>query len=858
MGASLALAGVDRLHAAAAETDRAVRPAARGARPRQAAVLRHRHAARRRRDGPAGREPRGPADQDRGQPDASRQPRRDRRVRAGRRPRPLRSRPLACRAPTSAKIRPWPTFLATIRAALVGAGAASNGRRPPHPDRDHHLAHARRAAAGSCCAKFPAGEVAPVGAGSAATARVPRRQRWPSASRSRPTTTSSAPTSSWRSTPTSSAAAPARCATRASSRGGAGPETPSAMNRLYAVESMPSPTGAARRPSVAVRAERDRDACAPGCGRGRRRPRCVGRRLLDRARGRARIRRGSPRSRRTCWRTRAPASSSPASAAAGRPRARPRDQPGARQRRPDGRLHRARSEPTPVDQIAVAARAGRRRWTPGRSTCWSSSAATRSTPRRPTSKFAEATRRRCRSAIHLGLCTTTRPRQLSHWHVPEAHYLESWGDARAFDGTVSIVQPLIAPLYGGTLGARGRWRLIGGRRRSRRTTSCANTGSASRWPARRRERRRRSKPPGGAGCTTASCPTRRCRQDGQLRGAARLSPRRAGGDAGLEIAFRPTRRCSTAASPTTAGCRSCRSRITKLTWDNAVLVEPGDRRRSSTSTRIRRCDGGERGQTVSEIVELRSAADRSWPVLPVPGHADDCVTVHLGYGRTARRAASAAASASTPTPCGPPTRCGSGAASSWSQTGDAVSAGLHAGRITRWKAARMVRAVDRATSSSDESARRSTKASRRRRKTLTLHHRRTTTTATSGAWRSTSTPAPAATPAWSPARPRTTSRSSARSRSLRGREMHWLRIDRYYRGDADEPEVVHPAGAVHALRERAVRDGLPGRRDRAQRRGPERHGLQPLRRHALLLEQLPVQGPPLQLPALLRTATRRA
>ncbi len=38
---------------------------------------------------------------------------------------------------------------------------------------------------------------------------------------------------------------------------------------------------------------------------------------------------------------------------------------------------------------------------------------------------------------------------LSHWHVPLAHYLESWSDARAFDGTVSIVQPLIQPLYGG-------------------------------------------------------------------------------------------------------------------------------------------------------------------------------------------------------------------------------------------------------------------------------------------------------------------------------------------------------------------------------------------------------------------------
>jgi len=33
--------------------------------------------------------------------------------------------------------------------------------------------------------------------------------------------------------------------------------------------------------------------------------------------------------------------------------------------------------------------------------------------------------------------------------VPEAHFLETWSDARGFDGTASIVQPLIAPLYGG-------------------------------------------------------------------------------------------------------------------------------------------------------------------------------------------------------------------------------------------------------------------------------------------------------------------------------------------------------------------------------------------------------------------------
>ena len=39
--------------------------------------------------------------------------------------------------------------------------------------------------------------------------------------------------------------------------------------------------------------------------------------------------------------------------------------------------------------------------------------------------------------------------RLCHWHIPQAHCLESWGDLRAFDGTVTIQQPLIAPLYKG-------------------------------------------------------------------------------------------------------------------------------------------------------------------------------------------------------------------------------------------------------------------------------------------------------------------------------------------------------------------------------------------------------------------------
>ncbi len=55
------------------------------------------------------------------------------------------------------------------------------------------------------------------------------------------------------------------------------------------------------------------------------------------------------------------------------------------------------------------------------------------------------------------------------------------------------------------------------------------------------------------------------------------------------------------------------------------------------------------------------------------------------------------------------------------------------------------------------------------------------------------------------------------------REMHWLRIDRYFEGEPTRPnpEVVAAADDVRALRERPVRAGLPGGRDRARQRGPE-------------------------------------
>ena len=62
-------------------------------------------------------------------------------------------------------------------------------------------------------------------------------------------------------------------------------------------------------------------------------------------------------------------------------------------------------------------------------------------------KFSEAMDKVALRA-HVGL-HQDETAALCHWHVPQAHFLESWSDVRAGDGTVSIIQPLIAPLYGG-------------------------------------------------------------------------------------------------------------------------------------------------------------------------------------------------------------------------------------------------------------------------------------------------------------------------------------------------------------------------------------------------------------------------
>src|SRR5438105_1272977 len=63
-------------------------------------------------------------------------------------------------------------------------------------------------------------------------------------------------------------------------------------------------------------------------------------------------------------------------------------------------------------------------------------------------KLDEARMKKVPLTVHLSLYEDETS-ELCHWHIPETHFLEAWGDTRAYDGTVTIMQPLIAPLYSG-------------------------------------------------------------------------------------------------------------------------------------------------------------------------------------------------------------------------------------------------------------------------------------------------------------------------------------------------------------------------------------------------------------------------
>jgi molybdopterin-containing oxidoreductase family iron-sulfur binding subunit len=199
---------------------------------------------------------------------------------------------------------------------------------------------------------------------------------------------------------------------------------------------------------------------------------------------------------------------------------------------------------------------------------------------------------------------------LCDWHVPAAHYLESWGDARSADGTVAIVQPLILPLYGGKSPVEIANVLL-------------NKGGESGYDA-VRATWQKDRPDGfeanwrrwlhdGVVPDTAYAPV----SGGAQAVAAAPSP----GSVGIEVVFRPDPTVWDGRFANNGWMQELPKPCTKITWDNTVQIAP------QLADRL--------GLATGDVVEVK-AGGRSvrGPVWVSPGHANECVTLHLGYGRT--------------------------------------------------------------------------------------------------------------------------------------------------------------------------------------------------------------------------------
>jgi MoCo/4Fe-4S cofactor protein with predicted Tat translocation signal len=214
--------------------------------------------------------------------------------------------------------------------------------------------------------------------------------------------------------------------------------------------------------------------------------------------------------------------------------------------------------------------------------------------------------------IHHGLYQNETS-EYCHWHVNEAHYLESWSDGRAYDGTVSIVQPLIAPLYAGKsahelvsalsgISDASGYDIVRGYWQKQHTQADFDAF----W--------RKSLHDGWVEGTTYSPKSVSAKTTGVPAPASAA-------DKSLEINFRRDPSIYDGQFANNGWLQELPKPMSKLTWDNAVLVGPKMAEREGLKT--------------EDMVTLELGGRKiTGPVWIQAGHPDNSVTVHLGYGRT--------------------------------------------------------------------------------------------------------------------------------------------------------------------------------------------------------------------------------
>ena len=223
--------------------------------------------------------------------------------------------------------------------------------------------------------------------------------------------------------------------------------------------------------------------------------------------------------------------------------------------------------------------------------------------------------------------------QKSHWHVNAAHYLESWSDARAYDGSVSIIQPMIEPLYEGRTAHDVLQTLLDNPQMTSYEVVQANFKNYSKGSAGNTAANSTAAAPANSKQTVDATAWQKALHDGWVAGTA-FTPKtglkpgqynmmwegQKAGSGPYEIAFKADPSLYDGRFSNNGWLQELPKQVTHLSWDNAALVSM----ETMSALKVEERD----------LIEIESNGQKvTFPVLMQPGLPDGVITVHLGFGR---------------------------------------------------------------------------------------------------------------------------------------------------------------------------------------------------------------------------------
>jgi len=220
--------------------------------------------------------------------------------------------------------------------------------------------------------------------------------------------------------------------------------------------------------------------------------------------------------------------------------------------------------------------------------------------------------------------------QLATWFVPRAHYLEYWGDGRSSDGTYVAVQPMILPLYGGWSDNDVLARFAGlpkpeGPELVQETFRqiAPEADFASGWNKFLHD----GFVAGSDASTGRTLFFLSSAAGSYISEHANLTA--LSGQGNYEIVFTPDFHTYDGRYNNNGWLQEAPDPVTKLTWDNVALISPATAKELGVANHNHASEGD-----MIEIT-LESGAKLEIPILVSPGHADRSISISLGYGRTA-------------------------------------------------------------------------------------------------------------------------------------------------------------------------------------------------------------------------------